>query len=110
MSALEACPSPMALLDADGRVLDANPAFLQLFSPGGKGDGLHFGDLLDPSDRLPFQRELGGLAKGDRTSFEAERRFLSRERSLFWAQVTTITFRDGENRTPHFLVSLEVRA
>jgi len=107
-AAIHASPSPMALLDLEGRLLEVNPAFAGVFSMEDPGpDGLNLADLLDPTDRAPFLRDLERLSRGDRVPPEAERRFKGPDGGLLWARTTGVVIRNGEDRTKYVVLTVE---
>lgn len=108
---VEASRSGVALLDLDGLILEANPAFAATFSHQGRQmEGLSLLELLDESDQSHFLRELGGLSRGERTHVHAERRFTGKDGSPFWARTTAVLLRDGTGQPGHMVLVLDVTA
>ena len=106
---VEASRSGVALVNLDGLILEANPAFARMFSrQEAETEGLSLLDLLADSDREPVRREMGDLARGERTRLEAERRFTGKDGTLFWARTMAVPLRDGNGQPGHMVVVLDV--
>jgi PAS domain S-box-containing protein len=107
-ASIEASRSAIALVDLEGRIIEMNPAFVELFSLGSrKPEGMSFVELLDPGDRASFLRELEHRSRGDRVPPEGERRFLGKDGSLFWARYQAMFLRDGNGEPNHLVLVLE---
>jgi PAS domain S-box-containing protein len=110
-AAVEASRSGVALVNLDGLIIEANPAFAETFSHQGRQmEGLSLSELLEESDQPYFLRELGGLSRGERTHVHAERRFRSEDGSPFWARTTAMLLRDGSGQPGHVVLVLDVTA
>jgi PAS domain S-box-containing protein len=106
---IDASRSAIALANLEGRLIEVNPAFAELFPVGsGKPEGMSFVELLEPGDRAPFIRELQHLSRGDRVPPEVERRFLGQAGSVFWARTSAMVVRDGEGRPGWLLLALQM--
>jgi len=104
----ESTRSGIALLDLDGMLIGANPAFAEIFSSSlGWTEGLSYLDLLDEGDKAPVSKELEALASGERNKFEAARRFLKRDGEVIWAHATMILIKNGDGDPHHLVVMLE---
>jgi signal transduction histidine kinase len=109
----------------DGRILEANPALSRMLGYSQQElAGTHAGELypelrrgLYPelrceagrelySDNLsPDERLLGELMRGERGSFEAERRYRRKDGSDLWGHLTVSLARDAR-RQPAFLIAM----
>jgi PAS domain S-box-containing protein len=106
---IEDSRSAIAMLDLHGRIIEVNPAFVELFSIGNtKPEGMSFVELLEPGHRESFLRELQHLSRGDRIPPEGERRFEAGDGSLFWAQTSAVAVRDAEGRPGWLLLALQL--
>lgn len=104
----DATGSGVALVSLDGKILKANPPFAGLFAPTSEGaEGSSYLELLEESDREAVAREMEALASGQRTRFEAARRFLTADGSMKWAHTTSILMRNDEGRPDHIMVVTE---
>lgn len=106
----EATQTPAALVRLDGRLMEVNPAFGSIFTSRPTDmEGQSFLDLLDESDREAVAVELGSLADGTHTRYEAARRFLDRDGEMRWAHTTMTLIRNAEGAPDHLIAMLEVR-
>lgn len=104
----QASRSGIALVDLDGLIIEANPAFARIFSATEREmEGVPYPDLLDKDDRPAVLRELAALGRGERTHLEAERRFQTREESEAWARTTTALVRSREGDPDHLVILLD---
>ncbi len=98
----------IVLLDLDGHVLDANPAFLRAFGydlDQLKERPLH--DLADPSDRAAVTQELRRVATGMAELAEAHRRFVAADEEIIWARTRTGLVRSAKGHPDHVMMLLE---
>ncbi len=96
------------MVDLDGIILEANPAFSEIFISTAKElEGVAFADLLLKDDQPAVLRELGALSRGERSQLEAERRFRSREGAEIWARATTALIRNRDGDPDHLIVMLD---
>ena len=104
----EATRTGVALVGLDGAILKVNRPFAETFSPTPRfTEGLSFLDLLEDSDKEAVQKEMATLAEGERSRFEAARRFLVREGHVIWAHTTSLLIRNEEGEPDHLMVLLE---
>lgn len=82
-----------------GRFLRVNPALCKLLGYG-EEELLErtFFDVTHPDDRAADRKKLHNLAQGNINSFQSEKRYLRRDGSIAWAQVTVNLVRDAEGR------------
>jgi len=62
---------------------------------------------LDESDRDAVAIEVKALANGEKSKFQAARRFLIREGQVLWAHTTMALIRNDEGHADHLVVLLE---
>ena len=102
-----ATPSPVALVDLDGLLLDVNPAFTQMFfSPTGEIEGSSYVELLERSDQAPVLREIGALSRGEKIWVEGHRRFQAHDGGPVDARTSTFLIRAKSGEPDHLVVVL----
>jgi len=96
------------LLDLDGSVREANPAFLRAFGYRGNDlTGKSFDQLSEKEDRNALRAELARVASGGRESTESQRRLLAVDGECLWARARAGLVRDLSGRPDHLMVLLE---
>jgi PAS domain S-box-containing protein len=109
----------------DGRILEANPALSKMLGYSQQElTGKHAGELYpergfeigrelchlhDPGNLLPDERLLGELMRGERDSFEMEKRCRRKDGSELCGHLTVSLARDAR-RQPAFLIAMLVDA
>ncbi|MBU1042701.1 MAG: PAS domain S-box protein [Proteobacteria bacterium] len=90
--------------DRDGRILDANPAFLRLWGYTLEElKGVRWIDLTHPDDRAQSIHESQRLLAGESDGFNLEKRYVRRDGRIVWASVNVACLRD-ENGLVQMLV------
>ena len=87
----------MAVLDAQGCYLHANPCWLKM--TGYSLDEITRATLFDqthPDDISGSQERLQGLVSGKIDNYRLERRFLRKDGSIFWGEVSASAQRDAQ--------------
>jgi PAS domain S-box-containing protein len=87
----------MAVLDAQGRYLHANPCWLKM--TGYSLNEIIRASLFDqthPDDIAGSQERLQGLVSGKIDDFRLERRFLRKDGSFFWGEVSASAQRNSQ--------------
>jgi len=98
----------IALVDLDGIILEANPAFVDIFRATAKEmEGASYADLLVKDDRPAVLRELEALARGERNHLRAERRFGTRDGAEAWARASMTLVRNREGDADHMVILLD---
>ena len=90
-------PVGMAVLDAQGRYLHANPCWLKM--TGYSLDEITRATLFDqthPDDISGSQERLQGLVSGKIDNYRLERRFLRKDGSIFWGELSASAQRDAQ--------------
>ncbi len=87
----------IALIDPEGRITEANPAFVRMF--GYDEDelyGMQFRDLIYPPDR----EEAGSLFRETtlREGIRREKRYVTKDGRILWGRLTTSLLRDSGER------------
>ncbi|MDP3426303.1 MAG: PAS domain S-box protein, partial [Humidesulfovibrio sp.] len=81
--------------DREGRILDANPAFLHLWGYTLEElKGVRWIDLTHPDDRAASIRESQRLLAGEIDGFNLEKRYVRKDGRIVWASVNVACLRD----------------
>jgi PAS domain S-box-containing protein len=111
----------IGICQLDGRILEANPALSGMLGYSQQElAGKHAGELypersceigreggreIYPDNFSPDERLLGELMRGDRGSFEIEKRYRRKDGSELWGHLTVSLGRDARRR-PAFLIAM----
>jgi len=96
----------ISLVDMDGRLLDANPAFLKMLGyEKPEVMGKFFQDLLHQEDTRITAKLFRELWAGNRDSYSRENRFLHKDNQVVWGQVTVSILRDAGG-LPQFAIAM----
>src|SRR5713226_2661976 len=115
----------IGICQLDGRILEANPALSGMLGYSQQElTGTHAGELypehrheigceigresgrdIYPENFSPDERLLGELLRGERGSFEIEKRYRRKDGSELWGHLTVSLGRD-ERREPAFLIAM----
>lgn len=98
----------IALVELDGAIRQANPAFAQIFGVRpAEMEGRSYSTLLAQEDRPPVAREMESLIQGTEGTLTAQRRFLGKSGNEIWARTSLSVIRDGEGDPDHLVVLLD---
>ncbi|MGD0793218.1 MAG: ATP-binding protein [Terriglobales bacterium] len=107
----------IGICQLDGRILEANPALGKMLGYSQQElAGAHAGALypelrreirreIYPDNFSPDERLLGELIRGERGSFEIEKRYRRKDGSELWGHLTVSLGRDAR-RQPAFLIAM----
>jgi PAS domain S-box-containing protein len=96
----------ISLVDMDGQLLDANPAFLKMLGyEKHEVLGKSFQDLLHQEDARISARLFKELWEGQRESYSRENRYLHKDNRVIWGQVTVSMLRDTSG-LPQFAITM----
>jgi two-component system cell cycle sensor histidine kinase/response regulator CckA len=111
----------IGICQLDGRILEANPALSgmlgysqqelagthagELYSEHRHEIGCESGHDIYPDNFSPDERLLGELMRGERGSFEIEKRYRRKDGSELWGHLTMSLGRDAR-RQPAFLIAM----
>jgi PAS domain S-box-containing protein len=96
----------ITLVDVDGQLLDANPAFLKMLGyEKHEVLGKSFQNLLHPDDARTSARLFKELWGGKRDSYSKENRYLHKDHRVVWGQVTVSMLRDVGG-LPQFAIAM----
>lgn len=96
------------VLDLEGTIMDANPAFLRAF--GYRRDDLRgrpLADLAEPDDHQVLADALRRVASGEADTSAAERRFVAADGEILWARTRTGLVRTAKGDPDHLMILLE---
>ncbi|MFE7526629.1 putative bifunctional diguanylate cyclase/phosphodiesterase [Kitasatospora sp. NPDC057542] len=96
----------MALIDADDRIIEVNPAFAALIGRSvGELVRTHLHEIIDP-EGMP-DRLFSELVRGERERFRVEKQLKHREGHTVWSKVTVSLIRDGAGEPLYTLALVE---
>ena len=98
----------IVLVDLEGTILDANPAFLRAFAYERSAlQGRPIVDLADAWDHESLASEIARVASGRTDTSEAERRLVATDGTVLWARTRTGLVRDASGHPDHVMILLE---
>jgi PAS domain S-box-containing protein len=98
----------IVLVDLEGMILDANPAFLRAFAYDVDAiRGTPLVELADAWDRDSLASELVRVSSGRSDTSEAERRLVATDGAVLWARTRTGLVRSAVGRPDHVMILLE---
>jgi diguanylate cyclase (GGDEF)-like protein/PAS domain S-box-containing protein len=88
----------VALIDAEGRLVESNPAFEEMLGyTGGELRGLYFAELGYSGDTAEDSRLYRELLQGGRNHYQLEKRYVKKSGELLWGRLTVSLLRgNGE--------------
>ncbi len=98
----------IGMMSLDRKLLDANPAFCQMF-------GMSYAELIgqtpisvtDPKDFASSTQQFMDLLSGNQDTFWGERRYVRKNGEVFWANVTMSLVKDEAGK-PLYLIGMLV--
>lgn len=98
----------IVILDLEGVVQDANPAFLREFGYGlDEIRGRPMAELADDADREALASEVGLLVAGTHEVSEMERHLVAADGEPLWARTRMGLVRDAQGHPDHLLILFE---
>jgi PAS domain S-box-containing protein len=96
----------MSLVDMEGCLLDANPAFLKMLGVSRHEIiGKPLKNLIHPQDSAKSASLFKELSSGKRDSYSRENRYLHKDKRVVWGQVTVSLLRDAGG-APQFAIAM----
>jgi len=87
------------LLDPDGRIIQVNPCWLDMFGYTEEElRQLTFLDFTHPDDREISKRNLEALMAREIDSYTLEKRYLRKDGSILWGNLSTSALRDADGK------------
>ncbi|MFH0825121.1 MAG: PAS domain S-box protein, partial [Pseudomonadota bacterium] len=87
------------MLDRDRKLTHANPAFMKML--GYSEDELRRlspPDITHPDDRTLTKKNMDGIMEGELDSFRIQKRYIRKDGSVMWADLSVSSIRDGEGK------------
>ncbi|MFH2072507.1 MAG: PAS domain-containing protein [Actinomycetota bacterium] len=98
-AAFDTASSGMALLGLDGEILQANQALADFLGRSVESLlGTGWGALIEPQERQHYTKQVTALVEGGVWSFQAETRFVLRDRRIHFGLVGMSLVTDGAGR------------
>ncbi len=89
-------PVAYGLLGLDGLLVRGNRAYHELFGyEPGEMDRMSMLDLTYPDDRDVTAEQMDTLVHGEQTTYELDKRYVRKDRSVFWGHVIASTLCDS---------------
>ncbi|MEN9229519.1 MAG: PAS domain S-box protein [Thermostichus sp. DG02_5_bins_236] len=105
---LENAPNAINILNLDGRILECNPATLNLLGYTFEElQTLSFSDYTHPEDHGLSEGILSELLAGQRQSYRYEKRFVHKQGYVVWTQVAVSLLQDSSQRPTHIISIIE---
>ena len=96
----------IALLDREGQYIETNPALQRMLGyNAAELRGQSFTQFTHPDDVAKNQELQRELSTGKRDSYQLEKRYLCRDGSVLWVDLTTSLVRDAQGK-PQFAFSM----
>ena len=98
----------IALIDADGKIMKANPALQQMLGYGPKEIlDVSLVDISEASQRASTRENVYSLLEGQRGSYELQKRYARRDGSYLWAKVCASVIPVVDREGPRIAVIVE---
>lgn len=89
----------IALLDAEGTILEANPALESMLGyESGALEGQPFQSITHPDDLRKAEHSFTELMAEERDQYQSEKRYVRRDGSVFWGRLT-VSRQEGADST-----------
>lgn len=107
-AALQHAPIGMALVSLEGRFMQVNSALCAIVGyPAEDLMQLTFQEITAPEDLNADLHNLQQLIADEIKSYKMEKRYLRRDRSEVWIQLTASALRDASGKLLHFVAQIE---
>ena len=94
----------MNVRNADSRYVAVNPAFARMMGYSQEALlGMHFNDITHPDSVEPSLANVNTLLTGQRDHFQMEKKFIRKEGSTLWADVSVSVVRDAAGQVVSFI-------
>ncbi len=104
----ELAPIGIARLDGLGRIIDCNRVFEAMFGWSlAEVRERTLVDLSHPDEMKSLATQVDELWKGERQRTETEQRFVRRDGTVIWGNLTASVVRDGQDRTAFVIAAIE---
>ncbi len=103
---LDRTATGVALVDAEGHLVESNPALQEMLGFGGEElRGKHFSDMTHPDDVEEDAKLFGELVAGGLDHFRLHKRYVRKDGSVMWGRLTSSAVRDAEGE-PWFMIGM----
>ena len=107
-AAFENAPHPMALIDSDGRIVQANRSLCRLLGfTRGELCALRVGDVIHPEDAEPEREQRKRLAAADIGRYDLLHRYIRKDLRTVWARISVSAIRRSSVDALFFVAELE---
>ncbi|SDS12435.1 PAS domain-containing sensor histidine kinase [Winogradskyella sediminis] len=97
----------MAIVDLDGNWIDVNQSLCDTFGyTKAEIKKLSFVDLTHPEDLRKDNKAMIGMLSGKIDHFETEKRYISKQHEIIWAQLSMSIVRDNNGQPVHFVAQI----
>ncbi|MFS0724637.1 PAS domain S-box protein [Paenibacillus sp. 1P07SE] len=97
----------IALVAPDGLILTVNPAMERIFGyTKEEFDGRHFGCFAHPDEPVQNIDDLKSIMGPSELEIQLSQRFIRRDGSLIWTQLTMRLFRDEDSRPLYYIAQV----
>jgi PAS domain S-box-containing protein len=104
----QGAPSGIAVADAAGRYIGANPSFLRLLGmTEAELLGRTIGELTHPDDAAETRRVFEAILAGTAERLELDKRYVRGDGTVVWATMVVAGIRDAEGRTVRVVAQVE---
>jgi PAS domain S-box-containing protein len=94
-SVFENAPLGIAIANADGRFVEVNHAFQEMLGyTRDEASALSFIDITHPDDRAETERLSTAVRRAEASSYQQEKRYVTRTGGVIWAAVRVSVLRD----------------
>lgn len=106
--ALQHSPVGMALVAADGRFLAVNDALCSMLDyPADELNELTFQELTHPDDLETDLDQLDATLAGEQASYRILKRYVRKDGSLVWGDLSVALLRDDDGTPIHFISQIQ---
>lgn len=104
-SAFERGGIPMAMTSLDNKLMKVNPAFCRLLGyTEAQLTSRRFTDITHPDDIATNLAGINEVTTGKKTSFRMEKRYIHKNGSIVWGDMSTASVRDADGK-PLYIVT-----
>lgn len=108
-AAFENAPHPMALIDANGLIVQANRSLCRMLGfTRGELCALRVGDVIHPEDAEPEREQRKRLASADIGRYDLVHRYIRKDLRIIWARISVSAIQAGSLEAAFFVAELEL--
>jgi len=99
---------PIAIADLDGNIIECNKSYCKFLEYRSEKEliGINFSDLTHPEDVTPQKLALKELFTGNALNKRMEKRYLTKNNNILWADVTFTEIFNEKNEIINFVIIL----